>query len=256
MTTTRQFGRIGPVTWLVLQAVATVASILLAFGIDAWWDQRNAAAEKNVVLESVKAEMLSDLNWVKDECAYRKASIDSVEILLEAVAAGRYEDTERTLDRRLADMTWYNGLGFSTGAVSSLLSSGRAAAIEDTKLRALLAGYPAAVAWLSDLGRRDQKTMLEVLTPFLSRNANLLQISNESYRHGMPPDGLLAEPARVIPLSETGDHTPLVKNPEFAGVLLQKLWIDTDVQRSLCGGMDRAIDEIVRRIDQEIRNTS
>ena len=224
MTTTRQFGRIGPVTWLVLQAVATVASILLAFGIDAWWDQRNADAEKNVVLESVKAEMLSDLNWVKDECAYRKASIDSVEILLKAAAAGRYEDTERTLDRRLADMTWYNGL--------------------------------AAVAWLSDLGRRDQKTMLEVLTPFLSRNANLLQISNESYRHGMPPDGLLAEPARVIPLSETSDHASLVNNREFAGVLLQKLWIDTDVQRSLCGGMDRAIDEIVRRIDQEIRTTS
>jgi len=37
MTTTRPFGRIGPVTWLVLQGVATVVSILLAFGIDAWW---------------------------------------------------------------------------------------------------------------------------------------------------------------------------------------------------------------------------
>jgi len=256
MTTTRPFGRIGPMTWLVLQGVATVVSILLAFGIDAWWDQRNAAAEKNLMLESVKDEMLSDLTWVKHECAYRKASVDSVEILLKAVAAGRYEDTERTLDRRLADMTWYSGLLFSTGAVDSLLSSGRAAAIEDTKLRAFLAGYPAAVAWLSDLGRRDKKTMLEVLTPFLSRNANLLQISNESYRHGMPPDGVLAEPARVIPLSETSDHTPLVKNPEFAGVLLQKLWIDVDVQSYLCGGLDKAFDEAVRRIDQETRNTS
>ena len=71
-----------------------------AFGIDAWWAQRNAAAEKNVMLESVKAEMLSDLTWVKSQCAYRKASLGSVEILLEAVAAGRYEDTERTLDRK------------------------------------------------------------------------------------------------------------------------------------------------------------
>lgn len=256
MTTTRPFGRIGPVTWLVLQGVATVASILLAFGIDAWWDQRNAAAEKNEMLESVKEEMLSNLDEAKYQCAYRKASVESVEILLKAVAAGRYEDTERTLDRRLADMTWYHGLLFSSGAVDSLLSSGRAAAIEDTKLRAILAGYPAAVAWLSDLGRRDQKTMLEVLTPFLSRNANLLQISNESYRHGVPPDGVGAEPARVIPLSETSDHTPLVKNPEFAGVLLQKLWIDVDVQSFLCGGMDKALDEIVRRIDQEIRTTS
>jgi len=28
------------------------------------------------------------------------------------------------------------------------------------------------------------------------------------------------------------------------------------VQSHLCGGMDKAIDEIVRRIDQEIRKTS
>jgi hypothetical protein len=58
MTTTRPFGRIGPLVWLVLQGAATVVSILLAFGIDAWWEQRNAATEKNVMLESVKAEML------------------------------------------------------------------------------------------------------------------------------------------------------------------------------------------------------
>jgi len=256
MTTTRPFGRIGPVSWLVLQGVATVVSILLAFGIDAWWAQRNAAAEKNVMLESVKVEMLSDLTWVKSQCAYRKASLDSVEILLKSVAAGRYEDTERTLDQRLADMTWYSSLGFSTGAVNSLLSSGQAAAIEDPKLRALLAGYPAAVAWLSDLGRRDQETVFEVVTPFLSRNANLLQISNEGYRLGMPPDGDLADPARVIPLSETSDNTPLLNNREFAGVLLHKQWIDVDVQSNLCGGIDKAIDEIVRRIDQEIRSTS
>ena len=208
------------------------------------------------MLESVKAEMLSDLTWVKYQCAYRKASLDSVEILLKAVAAGRYEDTERTLDQRLADFLWYSDLGFSIGAVNSLLSSGQAAAIEDPKLRALLAGYPSAVAWLSDLGRRDQKTMLEVVTPFLSRNANLLQISNESYRLGMPPDGVSAEPARVIPLSETSDHTPLLNHREFAGVLLQKQWIDVDVQSGLCGDMHKAIDEIVRRIDQETRNTS
>jgi len=256
MTTTRPFGRIGPVSWLVLQGVATVVSILLAFGIDAWWAQRNAVAEKNVMLESVKVEMLSDLTWVKSQCAYRKASLDSVEILLKSVAAGRYEDTERTLDQRLADMTWYSSLGFSTGAVNSLLSSGQAAAIEDPKLRALLAGYPAAVAWLSDLGRRDQETVFEVVTPFLSRNANLLQISNEGYRLGMPPDGDLADPARVIPLSETSDNTPLLNNREFAGVLLHKQWIDVDVQSNLCGGIDKAIDEIVRRIDQEIRSTS
>jgi hypothetical protein len=62
------FARIGSVTWLVVQVVATVASIVLAFGIDAWWDQRRQVADKNVMLESVNAEMQSDLKWVEAEC--------------------------------------------------------------------------------------------------------------------------------------------------------------------------------------------
>jgi hypothetical protein len=82
----------GPFLWLALQGLATVASILLAFAIDAWWDQHKAAEEKTAMLESVKVEMLSDLEWVKPECRYRHAALANTKALLQAAAVGRYDD--------------------------------------------------------------------------------------------------------------------------------------------------------------------
>ena len=49
MTTHSLFPRIGPFTWLVLQAASVVASILLAFAIDAWWDAANTISREECV---------------------------------------------------------------------------------------------------------------------------------------------------------------------------------------------------------------
>jgi hypothetical protein len=242
--------------WLVLQGLATVASILLAFAIDAWWEQHKAAEEKTAMLESVKVEMLSDLDWVKPECSYRHAALANTKSLLQAAAVGRYDGTERSLDHRLGDLMFYSPLRFSTGAVNSLLSSGRAAAIENTRLRALLAEFPRRVEEASMLGVRDQANMLDVVAPFFSRNANLLQISNEAYRNGMPPDGTFADPSRVIPVPIATDHTPLLSNQEFAGVVTRTMWVHDRVLFDLCDVMVGNVGEIIRLIDQELGGTS
>jgi len=49
---------VGPVTWLLLQALSVVASILLAFAIDAWWDARTEGAEKNELLTAFRKELV------------------------------------------------------------------------------------------------------------------------------------------------------------------------------------------------------
>jgi hypothetical protein len=256
MKTSRPFARLGSVLWLVLQGVATVASILLAFAIDAWWDQHKAAEEKKAMLESVKVEMLSDLEWVKPECSFRHAALANTKSLLQATGVGRYYDTKRTLDRRLGDLMFYSPLRFSTGAVNSLLSNGRAAAIENTRLRALLAEFPRRVEEASMLGVRDQANMLDVVAPFFSRNADLLQISNEAYRNGMPPDGAFADPSRVVSVSIVTDHTPLLSNREFAGVVTRTMWVHDRVLLDICDAMASNVDEIIRLIDQELGGTA
>jgi hypothetical protein len=132
MTTSSRYARIGPVAWLILQGVATVASILLAFGIDAWWDKHNV----------------------------------------------------------------------------------------------------------------------------LNRHTSLLQLNNESFRFGRPGTGSGADPTQVVPVAELTDHTSLLGNREFQGVLVQKMWIDLDVESTLCTDVAREIDKAVRLIDRETANSS
>jgi hypothetical protein len=255
MTTHPLSARINPLVWLLLQAVAIVASILLAFAIDAWWNQRKETVEKNIMLQSIKAEMLLDQQSMKQDRVYRQAAMESTISLLSAMAAGRYEDAEKSIDRRLGDLTWFSGMRFSTAAVESLLSSGRVAAIEDDRLRLYLVRWPNAVEAWSKVQGQDYETLMEVTTPFLGRNSSLAQITNEAYRYGRPGDGWGVDPKRVVPVSVVADHAPLLRNKEFAGVLVRKMWNDGDV---LFGYDDivKEMDEVIRRIDQELKSTS
>jgi hypothetical protein len=124
-----------------------------------------------------------------------------VKALLNAADRGSYQDDGTTLERRLGDLLWYSDVRFPTGAVDSLLGSGRAAAIDDIELRAYLADYPRMAAHYSAYGLRDQRVVLEVLAPFLSRKTSLLQLSNLGFIHGRPGDGSGADPAQVVPVS-------------------------------------------------------
>lgn len=88
--------------WLLLQAAATVASILLAFAIDAWWGQRSETLEKNAMLQSVRQEMLLALETSERESTFGASSLENVRTVLQANFAGSYSDETKTLERRLA----------------------------------------------------------------------------------------------------------------------------------------------------------
>jgi hypothetical protein len=245
------FGRISPFVWLLLQAAAIVGSILLAFAIDAWWGERREVIEKNSLLESVRSEMQSNRRRLETDRVYRLGAMDSAKALLAAVESGRYEDATKTLDHRLADLTWFGSDVISTVAVDSLLDGGLIAAVESERLRHYLVGWPHHVEVLRKLQEQDYETLMDELTPFLVRNASLLQISNDAYVHGRPGDSAGKDPQRVLPLSRVRDHSSVLRNPEFEGLLVRKLWNEGDALFYV-GEYLRGMDEIVALIDQEL----
>ena len=205
MTTHPLFPRIGPFTWLVLQATSVVASILLAFAIDAWWAQRTETAEKNASLVAVKEGLLETRVWVSEDRIYRKATRDSAKAVLQAIAAGHYEDNEKTLDHRLGDFLWFSGAPEVGGAFQSFLLSGHLTAVKNEKLRRVLAAWPDYVRSYAKLTAQDYETYSEAVAPFLAKKAALAQISNESYLYGMPGHGWSADPEAMVPIA--GQHS-------------------------------------------------
>jgi hypothetical protein len=247
--------RVGQFTWLLLQSASVVASILLAFAIDAWWGQRIENDRKNTMLRAIKEDLLDSRQWLETERAYRIAARASDHALLTAIAAGRYADTEKALDHRLADLLWFSVPAPPSGMLEGLLGGGGLASVDDETLRRGLVRFPNKVDQFSQVAYQDYQALTEVLTPFLSRNSSLPQISNAAYKHGRPGDGLGADPEAIVPTAQVIDHSALLRNQEFAGVVLRKLWIDSDVLYEV-DDYASAMDELVRLIDLEIENTS
>jgi hypothetical protein len=255
MTTHPLFPRIGPFTWLLLQASSVVASILLAFAIDAWWEQRTAAAEKNAVLTALRKELAEQREALDEELVYQRASRDNSKLLLAAIAAGRYEDTQKTLDHRLADLTWFSSTRVSSGLLDGLLRGGNVTAVEDETLRRTLTEWPGWISQYEGVSSQEHVTYTEVLLPFFSRHSSLPQISNVGYERGRPGDGWGADPEALVPVGPTVDHSTLLRNQEFAGVVIRKLSNTSDVLLTI-GTFSEAMNELIGLIDQELANTT
>jgi len=256
MTTHPRFPRIGPFAWLVLQAASVVASILLAFAIDAWWGQRLKNEEKNALLRVLREDLLSYNQDLLVQRVYRLGSRESTLALLRAIAIGRYEDTEKTLDHRISDLLWFSNTLQQSMALNALLEGDHLSAVRDPKLRNALIRFPDVLSQLFGVTGQDKATYTEAFTPFLSRNASLPQLANVGFKYGRPGDGYGADPeAPLVPVGKEVDHSTLLQDREFAGLLIRRLWNDSDVLYSIDPGK-AATDALLELIDSELASTS
>lgn len=121
-----------------------MASILLAFAIDAWWDDREARNQLSLELANVRGELQENRKRVELEIGVLNQITSAGSDLLEIMAANETESVV-TIPDSIAWLTtvWSPTLDASFGAVDALVSSGRLAQVEDLSLRSGLAGIRA-----------------------------------------------------------------------------------------------------------------
>lgn len=125
-----------------------VVSILLAFGIDAWWEGRQEREEEREILLGLEAEFIDLHQRLVGWAEYNRQGIRSIERFL--------SDTMPRLDTREVDAAFMAGTVVNVldqgGALDALLASGRLELIEDRALRERLAKWP---DWLEDIHTND-----------------------------------------------------------------------------------------------------
>ena len=72
---------------LALEVVVIVGSILLAFGIEAWWDARGEAREEALVLQAIRSEMEATLERIDAHRARRAVVSEALVTFLESSPA-------------------------------------------------------------------------------------------------------------------------------------------------------------------------
>jgi hypothetical protein len=128
--------------YLALEGVVIVASILLAFALDAWWDSRSQRQEEFEVLENLRSEFQAAGSQLDRYLILHQTTLTSIETILRsaraAYAAGEAQAEVATVD--LARTLIAPTFDPRTGTLQGLLASGRLGILRNDDLPSLQLG--------------------------------------------------------------------------------------------------------------------
>ena len=242
---------------LSLEAAAIVASILLAFWIDAGWDQREDAARERIVLETLLSDLQEYQTAREVRDGYLDAIIESGRSLLDIGRGLKPDATDREIDYLLNDLTYTsNVVSKGLPILELLFEGGGLVTIGSDELRACIADFRFSLNIELTYGIREVEFVDNVFYPFLDSNSSLAQIWGAD-------DGQPGQAGRTeFPLGRESikhseiSHRELLENRQFQNILIRKIlylenvkgWevsaYDVDARLSECIGLiTSAIDD-------------
>lgn len=139
---------------LALEASVIIGSILLAFALDAWWDERQEVERVSELLEAVAAEFDAEIAGLDSIIAVNRRVVVAQYDLVEVTDPARSVPDPDTVETIFAAGGSYEIYDPSFGALAAIISSGGLERVEDAEVRDRLAGWNAE---LTDLDwERDQ----------------------------------------------------------------------------------------------------
>jgi len=239
------------VPWLRVgaESIAIVFSILLAFSINAWWEDRQDRGEESQLLDSLKIELQSNLNRIEVELSYRDAVVESI-LKIFAAADGKASIEPQELDALIGDITWWADADFARGVIDQITQGGKLSLVEGEELRQLLASLPHLYELTRQIESDDKDITRNVINPFLSANAAFSQIAN-TLINGRPGTGELpTEP--LYPTLSRRDHSYLLQNEEFQAILVRTHW-DHLAAIEFLDALRETLEHGVELIDRRLR---
>jgi hypothetical protein len=222
---------------LILDGLVVIVSILIAFGLDAWWSAHQ-----------LRLDLIDDLNSVGEEFEANVASLE-VELRLQRIAAASIHDLVDRIDGAGEDL-WLTlpdtivSFAFvypptyeaSTGAVVALISSGALSRIRDSRLKGILGNIEAQVQDVRETELGARHVAAEVIMPLFWEEAALasaLGRGREFRGRGLAKTQLTSRPIRIR-------NAAGLKNR----LLLRLGWVDGSV-----GSLDDLRTDMVLALD-------
>lgn len=220
--TSRRYGRV------LAEGTTIVASVLLAFAIQAWWERRSEYKEDVRLLSAVLDEMRTNLAAIDANRAFHLGVVDVDTTLLKLAGVDPSALAPQYADSLIAGLSWWNGSNsWTTGAVTALVGAGRLSAIQDETLRRRLAEWPKRIDMLRAAEDQEYDFFFTVFMPYIRREASLPQISDAiRFRPGS------SQPYEVGRLNHAPvhtDHRRLIVSREFQNMVLHQRWIQDDI---------------------------
>lgn len=167
------------------EAVVITASILVAFGIDAWWGAVQQADDDRSHLSNVRRELEATDELLDDAIRLHDISQSLALQVLEMTSAGHLAVPEDSLNSIVAKLFNSYVINPPTGALQAAIMSGAVARLDDEVLKSQLLGWDSL---LEDL-LEEERSGLEGIRLFLQFLAARASIWGPISRRGITVSG-------------------------------------------------------------------
>ncbi len=157
-------------TDLFVEGVVIVASILLAFALEAWWAERGERLEETGILQNLHIEFTAAGAQLDRYLFFHDVTLSSVDGILSSAREAQAEGRSRVeiptiyLARAFIPPTYDPRMGTLDG----LTHSGRLGILQSEELRKALSGWPGLLAEAAEEDDRSAAMVYDRMDPILS----------------------------------------------------------------------------------------
>ena len=156
---------------LSVEAAAIVASILLAFSIDAWWDEWRDSQRESEILVALKNDFQQNRDILQDTLAFNVDSLETVRNFSDQIAASQVIPADfDLLYARSVQLRFFQPV---SATYESLISGGDFALIRNDASRAALVKWGTAIEWNNRAEGYLTKQFLDEIYPFATRTSSI-----------------------------------------------------------------------------------
>ncbi|MGD2123429.1 MAG: hypothetical protein PVJ76_16875 [Gemmatimonadota bacterium] len=234
------------VPWLRIgaEAVAIIASILIAFALDAWWDRRELAEREAWYLESLEKDCMENRESLEHVIQVQNDVMESIQKLVLFGATGTptldADSVVSLVTRIFGDIN----IGFSPnlGTYQELLNTSSLQVIRSDSLRALLADFGVRVGRVSGMQDMASDGWNRDITEHLMTRMDLA-VALPQYLLGVDS---------IVDIRPSGvDYRSLPSDPVFRNIMVGRLAV-TAVRLSMYRALEESVDEILTILGQEL----
>jgi len=221
---------------LGIEAAAIVASILLAFWIDAWWEDKQDRELESKHLSRLRVELVANMALI-DDFDLRGRSGNAGYKIIESIESAQNSQSESILVSAgdLSVITKARNIEAETSVFEGLVRSGGIEVIRDQEIISALAAWERSIRDYTDLAAVARTTTEMLLLPALHRRTDTTKA------FGVSPFFQLE---RVDPQTQL----PLKVDAEIKGLIAQQAAIIGGAQRAMMN-MRQAAQSAIDAID-------
>jgi hypothetical protein len=233
------------------EGIAIVVSILLAFWIQAWWEDRQERREERVILSAILEEFREKRDVLHSATRINRAILDSTRKLQQLATGPDQQIDAQAVDVLLADLSWVEDeADWFTPTLDGIIASGSLSLISNPALRQQLVSSRRWTETVRLYYRQETDFMFQTFGPYLQVHAYMPPILNVMKNEPGPEAAWSMSGGNIH--SGDYDNSTLLSDRQFENILAVRAGRLQSILEIAFPPAEQQIEQIIHLIEGEL----